>query len=130
MSHLGCRQSFDETHLDREAQQPRRSGGRAKQAWGEPAAAAPAPKPQPKIKYPKDDGKPWGESAFVPMSSVSTPTNFFLEPLADDGSGNDVYTIMPATFEPGKVGSFFLSVVADCEFMLKRDTSTDRKPRN
>ena len=53
-----------------------------------------------------------------------------LEPLTDDGSGNDVYTIMPATFEPGKVGSFFLSVVADCEFMLKRDTSTDRKPRN
>ena len=76
------------------------------------------------------DGKPWGESAFVPMSSVSTPTNFYLEPLTDDGSGNDVYTIMPATFEPGKVGSFFLSVVADCEFMLKRDTSTDRKPRN
>ena len=76
------------------------------------------------------DGKPWGESAFVPMSSVSTPTNFYLEPLTDDGSGNDVYTIMPATFEPGKVGSFFLSVVADCEFVLKRDTSTDRKPRN
>ena len=49
--------------IDSSPQQPRRSGGRAKQAWGEPAAAAPAPKPQPKIKYPKDDGKPWGVSA-------------------------------------------------------------------
>jgi hypothetical protein len=42
--------------------QPTRTGGRSKQAWGEPGAA-PAQKPQQKIKYPVDDGKPWGVSA-------------------------------------------------------------------
>ena len=85
----------------------------------------PNPDPHHEMGVCHHDGKPWGESAFVPMSTVSTPTNFYLEPLAND----EVYTIMPATFEPGKTGSFFLSVVADCEFALKRDASTDRKPR-
>jgi hypothetical protein len=41
--------------------QPKRSGSRTKQAWGEPAVAS-SPKPTQKIKYPKDDGKPWGVS--------------------------------------------------------------------
>lgn len=63
------------------------------------------------------EGKPWTESAFVPMHSVSTPRNFYLEPLPDE----EVYTIMPAIFEPKHEGSFMLSVSTDVEFQLKRD---------
>ena len=50
------------------------------------------------------------ESAFVPMHSVRTPVDFCIEPLPED----DVYSIIPATFEPGKTGPFFLSVSAEC----------------
>lgn len=63
------------------------------------------------------NGEPWSETPFVPMHSVCTPTGFELEPLEDE-----VYTIIPATFEPGKTGPFYLSVVSDSEFALHRDT--------
>jgi hypothetical protein len=49
---------------------------------------------------------------------VATPAGFTLE---SSGSGDDVFTIMPATFEPGKKGPFHLSVVCDAEFRLTRD---------
>jgi len=62
------------------------------------------------------EGEPWSESPFVPMNLVSTPTNFELEPLEDE-----VYSIIPATFEPGKHGPFFLSVSSESEFTLQRD---------
>ena len=70
------------------------------------------------------DGKPWSETPFVPMNSVSTPSNFVLEPLEDE-----VYSIIPATFEAGKKGPFFLSVVADCDFslQLQKDSSRTRR---
>lgn len=60
------------------------------------------------------EGAPWNETPFVPMHAVSTPDPFFLEPLPDDG----VYTIVPATMEPGKRGPFFLTVAAECDFQL------------
>ncbi|GMH62713.1 hypothetical protein TrST_g11300 [Triparma strigata] len=60
------------------------------------------------------DGKPWNESSFVPLNSVSTPDNFVLPPLPDD----EVYTIMPCTFDAGKKGNFFLSVVSEGSFEL------------
>jgi len=41
-----------------------------------------------------------------------------LRPLGED----EVYTIMPTTFEPGKRGGFFLSVVTEADFVLHRDT--------
>ena len=63
------------------------------------------------------NGNPWSETPFVPMNSVSTPPNFELEVLEDE-----VYTIIPATFEPAKKGPFFLSVVSDKDFTLQRDS--------
>lgn len=64
------------------------------------------------------EGEPWSETPFVPMHAVSTPLNFELEPLDDE-----VYTIIPTTFEPGNTGPFILSVVADSDFTLQRDNS-------
>jgi hypothetical protein len=52
------------------------------------------------------------------MLQVSTPAKFTLRPLPDD----EVYIIMPTTFESGKKGSFFLSVVTDADFVLRRDS--------
>ena len=63
------------------------------------------------------EGKPWNESSFVPLNSVSTPEGFRLDPLPDD----EYYSIMPATFDAGKKGPFFLSVVMDADFTLKLD---------
>lgn len=65
-----------------ESPQPKRTGQRSRQAWGEPtAAAAPAPKSQQKIKYPKDDGKPWGVSANrEAMESVAKASSSFEPP--------------------------------------------------
>ena len=60
------------------------------------------------------EGKPWGESPFVPLHSVGTPEGFMLAPLPE----GEVYSIMPCTFDPGKKGSFFLSVVTDVDFTL------------
>uniref|UniRef100_A0A7S3Y2S7 Uncharacterized protein n=1 Tax=Heterosigma akashiwo TaxID=2829 RepID=A0A7S3Y2S7_HETAK len=69
------------------------------------------------------EGKLWTESAFVPMHQVSTPENFYLDPLPD----GKAYTIMPATFEPKKKGPFFISVVTDVEFTLKKESSSHKK---
>jgi hypothetical protein len=74
-------------------------------------------KPNRDMGFISHDGKAWNESPFVPLHNVSTPQNFVLDPLADD----EVYCIMPATFEPGKTGSFFLNVVTEADFSLKVD---------
>eukprot|EP01029_Cantina_marsupialis_P002109 TRINITY_DN11923_c0_g1_i1.p1 TRINITY_DN11923_c0_g1~~TRINITY_DN11923_c0_g1_i1.p1 ORF type:complete len:880 (-),score=260.12 TRINITY_DN11923_c0_g1_i1:119-2758(-) len=63
------------------------------------------------------EGRPWNESAFVPMNEVSTPDGFMLEALPD----NDVYTIVPATFNPAHKGSFFLTVACDSKFSLRKE---------
>ena len=61
------------------------------------------------------DGRPW-EAPFVPMHSVGTPPGFLLEVLPPD----EVYWVVPATFEPQKLGPFFLTVSADTDFSFKR----------
>ena len=60
------------------------------------------------------EGKPWTGTAFMPIHEVSTPQHFTLQPLGEE----EVYTIVPATFEPGQLGPFFVTVSADCEFSL------------
>lgn len=52
----------------------------------------------------------------VPTHEVSTPAGFML----DSNSEDEVFTIMPATFEPGKTGPFFISIATDVEFSLRR----------
>lgn len=59
------------------------------------------------------------ESPFAPTEEVSTDIGFELEFLP---ASTDTYIIMPTTFDEGKVGSFVLSVSADCDFTLTRDT--------
>ncbi|GMI46565.1 hypothetical protein TrCOL_g11080 [Triparma columacea] len=71
------------------------------------------------------DGKPWGESPFVPLHSVSTPEGFMLQPLPD----GDVYSIMPTTFDPAKKGSFFLSVVTDVDFTLSSGSGSSKSDK-
>ena len=70
------------------------------------------------------EGKPWNESPFVPLHQVQTPMSFRLPPPAPEE--NDVYTIVPTTFEPGKKGPLFLSVISNKEFTLKKDTGTKK----
>ena len=51
-----------------------------------------------------------------------------LKPLGED----EVYMIMPTTFEPGKKGGFFLSVVTEVDFVLRKDSgaaATNRHQR-
>ena len=67
------------------------------------------------------DGQPWSETPFLPTNMVSTPLGFELEPLEDE-----VYTIIPATYEPGKTGSFFLSVTSERDFTLVKDSGKDK----
>jgi hypothetical protein len=62
------------------------------------------------------EGEPWSETPFVPAHSVSTPGGFEL-PGLDSG---EVYTLVCATFEPGKTGPFVLSVTADADFSLTK----------
>ena len=69
------------------------------------------------------EGRPWSESAFVPMHTVSTPEGFYLDPLP----AGEVYIIMPATFEGGKTGPFMLSVSTDVDFVLKKDEPKARR---
>jgi hypothetical protein len=69
------------------------------------------------------DGKPWTETSFVALNSVSTPEEFKLPPLG----GDDSYVIVPTTFDSGKKGGFFLSVVCDGDFSLKLDKGGDKK---
>jgi len=69
------------------------------------------------------EDEPWSETPFVPTHSVSTPVNFELPPLEDE-----VYSIIPATFDADKLGPFVLSVTADSEVHLSRDTGKVEKP--
>ena len=48
--------------------------------------------------------------------AVSTPANFCLDPLPE----GDVYTIIPATFDPGHHGAFFVTVSAECDFVFTK----------
>lgn len=61
-------------------------------------------------------GRAYDGSPMVPTHEVSTPLDFILE----SGSEDDVFTIMPTTFEPGKTGPFFLSIATDVEFSFRR----------
>eukprot|EP00752_Nemacystus_decipiens_P004064 g3721.t2 len=63
------------------------------------------------------EGRPYEGSPMVPTHEVSTPPGFML----DSNSEDEVFTIMPATFEPGKTGPFFISIATDVEFSLRRD---------
>ena len=63
------------------------------------------------------EGEPWTETPFVPAHTVATPPHFELPAL----EAGEPYTIVCATFEPGKVGPFVLSATADCDFTLVRD---------
>ncbi len=65
------------------------------------------------------EGKPWNESPFVPLHQVQTPPSFRLPPPTPEE--NNVYTIVPTTFDPGKTGPFFLSVISNKEFTLRKD---------
>ena len=80
-------------------------------------------KPNREVTSVMHEGKPWTESAFVPLHSVSTPRDFFLDPLPND----EVYTIMPAIFEPKHQGSFMISVTTDVEFTFKEAPDPKRK---
>ena len=71
------------------------------------------------------DGRPWTETSFVALNSVSTPEDFKLPPLGT----NDAYVIVPATFDPGHKGGFFLSVVCDGEFSFKLDKGGEGKQK-
>jgi hypothetical protein len=57
------------------------------------------------------------ESTFVPDEEVSTDVNFTLPQLQH----GEVYTIMPCTFNDGKVGSFVLSILSEYEFHIRKD---------
>lgn len=62
----------------------------------------------------------------VGVWQVSTPAQFKLQPLPED----EVYVIMPATFESGKKGGFFLSVVTDADFSLRKDVTVAATARH
>lgn len=70
----------------------------------------------PIIAVPFAQGRPYEGSPMVPTHEVSTPLGFMLENNPED----DIFTIMPATFEPGKTGPFFISITTDVEFSLRR----------
>ena len=69
------------------------------------------------------EGRPWTESSFVPMHTVSTPPGFYLDPLPP----GEAYVIVPATFEPNKLGPFMVSVETDVEFLLAKDDVKSRR---
>jgi hypothetical protein len=77
------------------------------------------PKPNRDATSVVHEGKPWTESAFVPLHTISTPRELHLDPLPND----ECYTIMPAIFEPKHQGSFMLSVTTDVEFTFKEDAT-------
>ncbi|RLN95291.1 hypothetical protein BBJ28_00019319 [Nothophytophthora sp. Chile5] len=59
------------------------------------------------------NGRPWSETDFVPLHSVSSPPELVLSAAAKGG-----YVVMPATYEPERLGRFVLSVQCDGEFSL------------
>ena len=61
------------------------------------------------------NGQPWTFTGTVPIHEIATPSNFYLEPLPND----EVYTIMPVTYSPGKTGPFFLTVESSCDYIFK-----------
>lgn len=63
------------------------------------------------------------ESTFVPAEEVCTESGFSLTSLSYDKS----FIIMPTTFGEGKVGSFVLSVSADCDFTLAKENIATHK---
>ena len=60
------------------------------------------------------EGQPYNFSGTVPIHEISTPGNFYLEPLPND----EVYTIMPVTYGSGKTGPFFVTVETDVDFLF------------
>ncbi|GMF23744.1 unnamed protein product [Phytophthora lilii] len=62
------------------------------------------------------NGRSWSETDFVPLHSVSSPPELVLSAAAKGG-----YVIVPATYEPGRLGKFVLSVQCDTEFTLTCD---------
>ena len=60
------------------------------------------------------DGKPFVSTPYMPVHKLQTPTDFYLQPQAE----KEVYTILPTTYEPEKLGPFFVTVKADCDFRL------------
>lgn len=65
------------------------------------------------------EGRIWDQTDFVPMDEVSTPYNFMLEA----NSENEAYYIMPTTFEPNKLGPFFVTVSSESQFILVKHRS-------
>ncbi|CAM9418138.1 unnamed protein product [Chrysoparadoxa australica] len=65
------------------------------------------------------NGEPWDDSPHVPNNEVSTPQDFTLEVLGGKGE-DDIFTIIPSTFEPGHHGPFFLSVMTDVDFSFNK----------
>lgn len=57
------------------------------------------------------------ESTFVPDAEVSTDATFTM-PQLEHG---ETFTIMPATFGEGKLGSFVLSILSEYEFALTKE---------
>lgn len=57
------------------------------------------------------------ESPHVPDREIATDDGFALDALA---GSDDEYIIMPTTFAEGICGSFVLSVMADCDFVLTK----------
>ncbi|ETN16172.1 hypothetical protein PPTG_06374 [Phytophthora nicotianae INRA-310] len=62
------------------------------------------------------NGRPWSETDFVPLHSVSSPPDLVLSAAAKGG-----YVVVPTTYEPGRLGKFVLSVQCDTEFTLTCD---------
>jgi hypothetical protein len=62
------------------------------------------------------NGRPWSETDFVPLHSVTSPPELVLSAAAKGG-----YVIVPTTYEPGRLGKFVLSVQCDAEFTLTCD---------
>lgn len=62
------------------------------------------------------NGRPWSETDFVPLHSVQSPPELVLP-----SAFNEPYVIMPATYDPNKLGKFVVSVQCDVEFSLSSD---------
>ncbi|KAE9221712.1 hypothetical protein PF005_g7000 [Phytophthora fragariae] len=63
------------------------------------------------------NGRLWSETDFVPLHTVCSPPELVLSSAAKGG-----YVIVPATYEPGRLGKFVLSVQCDTEFTLSGDS--------